>query len=246
MHVLALALAGRYALFRRGMPPGFRRNAQKGFRTLVTTDPQIPTKHGAEALLDAAEQLFLERGYANVSMQQIAEAAGFTKGATYYHFQSKEDLYLAVSKRLITNLRDQLLAPFDEPGTFEEQLRKSIRAVRRAFGGNMQRWWSDAAVVISDQAKATFIVDTLGVADPSQILTPVFRRAQEQGVIRNVSPEAAARIYTGLVTAGLDHEKRRWLPNDHAEQEDERAIDEIVTVFLHGVQGVPPDASNRQ
>lgn len=203
--------------------------------------PTTSTKQGAEALLDAAERLFLERGYANVSMQQIAEAAGFTKGATYYHFQGKDDLFLAVSKRLATNLRDQLIAPFDEPGTFEEQLRRSIRAVRASFGGDMQRWWSDADVVFSEETKAKFIEETFGVADPSMILVPVFERAAEQGIIRNVSPEAASRIYSGLVTAGLDSKKHNWKPSGCEVISDDHIIDEIITVFLFGVQGNPPN-----
>ena len=173
------------------------------------TSRTATTKQGAEALLDAAEHLFLERGYANVSMQQIAEAAGFTKGATYYHFQSKEDLFLAVSKRLAINLRDRLLAPFEEPGSFEDQLRRSIRTVRESFAGDMQRWWSDADVIFSSETKATFVEETFGVSDPSMILTPVFQRAAEQGIIRNVSPEAASRIYTSLMTAGLDSKKHK-------------------------------------
>lgn len=207
---------------------------------MATTAQPITHKHGAEALLDAAERLFLERGYANVSMQQIAEVAGFTKGATYYHFQSKEDLFLAVSKRLTLNLRDQLLASFDEPGTFEEQLRRSIRTVRASFAGDMNRWWSDAAVVFSDETKATFLEETFGVSNPSMLLVPVFERAAAQGFIRNISPEAASRIYLGLTTAGLDHEKHRWLPAAADDETDERIIDEIVTVFLYGVQGNRP------
>lgn len=207
----------------------------------VAQTQSAPQKQGAEALLDAAEHLFLERGYANVSMQQIAEAAGFTKGATYYHFASKEDLFLAVSKRLAINLRDHLMAPFETSGTFEEQLRASIRAVQESFGGDMQRWWSDAAVVFSDEVKATFIQDTFGVAEPSLLLVPVFQRAAEQGLVRNVSPEAASRIYSGLVTAGLDNEKHRWLPATADDGAHEQIIDEIVTIFLYGVQGTPPD-----
>lgn len=198
------------------------------------------TKIGAEALLDAAERLFLERGYANVSMQQIAEAAGFTKGATYYHFQSKDDLFLAVSKRLAMNMRDRLLAPFDETGPFEEQLRRSLRTLRDSFAGDMQRWWSDAAVVLSPETKAKFSEETFGVSEPSMLLVPVFQRAADQGIIRNVSPEAASRIYSGLVMSGLGEEESRCLPAQADDAAHDRIIDEIVTVFLFGVQGSPP------
>jgi AcrR family transcriptional regulator len=50
-------------------------------------------------LLDAAERLFLESGYAFTPMEQIASAAGVTKAAIYRHFPSKEDLFLALRER---------------------------------------------------------------------------------------------------------------------------------------------------
>ena len=47
-----------------------------------------------ERLLGEAQRLFRERGYAATSLEQIADAAGVTKGAIYGHFASKEDLLI--------------------------------------------------------------------------------------------------------------------------------------------------------
>ncbi|MES2820520.1 MAG: TetR family transcriptional regulator [Pseudomonadota bacterium] len=55
------------------------------------------TKEDAEktrnALLAAAEQLFLEKGVAHTSLEQIARAAQLTRGAVYWHFQNKAHLF---------------------------------------------------------------------------------------------------------------------------------------------------------
>lgn len=45
------------------------------------------------AILAAAEQLFLERGVAHTSLEQIARQAGVTRGAVYWHFQNKAHLF---------------------------------------------------------------------------------------------------------------------------------------------------------
>lgn len=45
------------------------------------------------ALVDAAEEVFLERGFQGSSVEQIAHRAGFTRGAFYSNFQSKEELF---------------------------------------------------------------------------------------------------------------------------------------------------------
>lgn len=52
-----------------------------------------------DAIADAAERLFTEHGFHATSLDQIAAAAGFTKGAVYSNFSSKEDLFFAVYER---------------------------------------------------------------------------------------------------------------------------------------------------
>jgi TetR/AcrR family acrAB operon transcriptional repressor len=46
------------------------------------------------AVLTAAEKLFFEKGVANSTLDEIASAAGVTRGAVYWHFDSKSDLFL--------------------------------------------------------------------------------------------------------------------------------------------------------
>jgi len=52
------------------------------------------SKKSIESLKSSAVKLFASRGYANTSLEDIANAAGFTKGAVYYHFKAKENLLL--------------------------------------------------------------------------------------------------------------------------------------------------------
>ena len=51
------------------------------------------------ALLDAAEHVFAERGFQAAALDEIADEAGFTRGAIYSNFRGKEDLFLAVMGR---------------------------------------------------------------------------------------------------------------------------------------------------
>ncbi|GAB1510517.1 TetR/AcrR family transcriptional regulator [Actinophytocola sp. KF-1] len=50
-------------------------------------------------LLDAAEEVFAEHGFGRTTLEQIAERAGYTRGAVYANFASKDDLFLAVLDR---------------------------------------------------------------------------------------------------------------------------------------------------
>jgi AcrR family transcriptional regulator len=56
-------------------------------------------EHTRSLLLDAAEEVFAEKGFIPATLDDIGRAAGYTKGAIYKHFATKEDLFLAVSDR---------------------------------------------------------------------------------------------------------------------------------------------------
>jgi len=54
------------------------------------------TERNRSLVLDAARRVFMERGYHGATLEQIAEAAGFSKGVVYSQFESKADLFLAL------------------------------------------------------------------------------------------------------------------------------------------------------
>ena len=57
--------------------------------------------HTRTQLVDAAERLFTAQGFHATSLDAVAAAAGFTKGAVYSNFASKEDLFFAVYERRV-------------------------------------------------------------------------------------------------------------------------------------------------
>jgi AcrR family transcriptional regulator len=52
-------------------------------------------------LLDAAEKVFVERGFHAASVEEVAEEAGYSKGAVYSNFENKDELFLAVLERRV-------------------------------------------------------------------------------------------------------------------------------------------------
>jgi TetR/AcrR family transcriptional regulator len=57
-------------------------------------------------ILRTAEEIFARKGYSATSTREIAEAAGVTKGLLFYHFQTKERLYIAVIENAVKFLND--------------------------------------------------------------------------------------------------------------------------------------------
>lgn len=62
------------------------------------------------ALLSAARPLFAQRGYAGVGTEEIARAAGVTRGALYHHFDGKRELFEAVYEQIEIELAERIAA----------------------------------------------------------------------------------------------------------------------------------------
>jgi TetR/AcrR family acrAB operon transcriptional repressor len=75
-----------------------------------TKEEALATREG---LLDAAEALFEAQGVSRTSLEQIAAAAGVTRGAVYWHFRNKTDLFNAMMARAVLPLEAHWRGPID-------------------------------------------------------------------------------------------------------------------------------------
>ncbi len=158
-------------------------------------------------LLDLGLQLFTDHTYDELSIDDIAAAAGISKGLLYHYWPSKRDFYVEVVRRAAGHLvertaeagvdasPDSLLHGLDAYLDFVEQHARSFTAVMRGGVG------SDTEVQAIVEAARTAIADRiasrLGVTTP----TPVLR--------------TALRGWIGFVeAASLDWLARRDLPRD--------------------------------
>ncbi|WP_374349575.1 TetR family transcriptional regulator [Chitinimonas sp.] len=70
-----------------------------------------------EALLDAAEQVFHAKGVARATLDDIARAAGLTRGAFYWHFKNKADIFTAMCDRVSLPMQAMLDVLVAHPGS---------------------------------------------------------------------------------------------------------------------------------
>lgn len=70
-------------------------------------------RHTRQRVLDVAAELFARHSYAGTSLQMIADELGFTKGAIYHHFRTREELLRALMEPMWTQLQDVLDAADD-------------------------------------------------------------------------------------------------------------------------------------
>ena len=90
-----------------------------------------------QEILEAALELFSEKGFHNVSMNEIAQRAEFAVGTMYKFFENKEDLYKALVMEQADRFHRALTAAIEGPGDEIEKIRNYTRAKGEVFSANV-------------------------------------------------------------------------------------------------------------
>lgn len=90
-----------------------------------------PSEGAREAVVEAARDLFVERDYDRVSIEQILERSGVSRGALYHHFPTKLDLFVAVYRASEIRVIEKIASQASDSASPFEALVDSARAYLR-------------------------------------------------------------------------------------------------------------------
>jgi AcrR family transcriptional regulator len=82
-------------------------------------------------ILDSAEKLFVEKGYAATSINDIAEEADFSRTSIYQYFSSKEEIYLHILERYTEPLTERLQQATADAPTVPDKIRAFLDELRK-------------------------------------------------------------------------------------------------------------------
>jgi AcrR family transcriptional regulator len=87
-----------------------------------------------EAILSASLKLFAKKGFTSTSVDDIGRAAGITKGAVYWHFKSKDELFSAILARIRERWQTTIFQPVSTRTGAEERLELLFDSYQTFFG----------------------------------------------------------------------------------------------------------------
>jgi len=87
-------------------------------------------------ILDAAAQVFRQKGFHGASMAQIAEAVSLQKASLYHHVSSKQEILLALLDRALDMLIEYIGGIASQPIPADKKLREMIRGYLKALADN--------------------------------------------------------------------------------------------------------------
>ncbi|MDI5986153.1 TetR family transcriptional regulator [Halomonas sp. M4R5S39] len=185
-----------------------------------------------EALLDAAEEVFLEKGVARTSLEQIARHAGMTRGAVYWHFKNKADLFRALLERVRMPF-EELVEEIDDPGLADAPLEAIRLACRLGFIRLEQPRYRRVHAILIHHCEVFGDIDPLAMQNEMAeescgALQEYFTNAARLGQLRpDIPPEVAAQLLQSCL-GGLFHD---WLRNYEQFSILERGM-ELVNTLL--------------
>jgi len=167
-----------------------------------------------ERLIDAATELFAREGLGGPSLDAICKHAGFTRGAFYVHFQSRDDLIVAVVEKIMGGFIDAILVAGEAGADLATIVRTFAIAVKTGafpFRGEVRPHQVLEACARSPQLHATYL--SL-IEEARRRLVIIVRDGQETGAVRtDLDADAVAQLLLALVL-GTEIATELGVPHD--------------------------------
>ncbi|SCK61445.1 transcriptional regulator, TetR family [Variovorax sp. HW608] len=183
-----------------------------------------------EMILEHAAQLFANRGYSATSMNQVAEACGFSKALLYHYYRDKYSLLISIAENhvsrlegLVTDVEAQKLAP-------EARLRELIRRFVQEYAGARH-----AHRVLTEDVKFMEPDDRERVLDTQRKVVSGFARAVTE-LRPDLQGAALAKPLTMLLF-GMINWMFIWMRPD-GELDYDAMAPVVADLFLGGLPGV--------
>ena len=190
---------------------------------------EVELTDAKQRVLDAAEDMFMEHGYAAITLRDLAERLDIRQASLYYHFpDGKEQLYVEMAERAFQTHSEGMRGEMDAAG---DDLRSQLLAIADWFAQHrpinvIGMMYADLPALSRERAQRLAQTAYEALFFP---LRDAFVEAQRRGEVRDINPEMLAGFYLALMD-GITFSQTQPVSVGRAEMA-EAAIDMV----LHGI-----------
>lgn len=196
-----------------------------------TGEPRVGVMEGQRAILHAAEELFAGKGFRGVSIDEIATAAGVSKGLVHYHFNTKDELFCHLIRVVRERLSDEVERALGAGATAREKLRALVRAYLSLTRSQRSLWRiaMNEANTLGGQVK-----ELLGECRQANLarIARVLEEGIAAGEVKRVNPALASLCLMGIISEAVLSP-----PASGRGMDVEELTDHITELFFQGVAG---------
>jgi AcrR family transcriptional regulator len=169
-----------------------------------------------DTFVDAAQRLMQAKGYEQLSIQDVLDEVGASRGAFYHYFCSKTDLLEAVVARIVDTALDAAAPVVDDPAL------DAVAKLEGLFGGIAQ-WKMERTELMLALVRVWLSDDNTLTRDKmwrrldarlAPVLAGIVEQGDAEGVFSVSSPESTARVMVALIHGLNDTAVRLFLERD--------------------------------
>ena len=192
---------------------------------MVVSTTSDKTRH---RILDAAEDVFAQKGYHDAPVEEIGRVTSLSKGGIYFHFPSKEDLFFAVLDRLAGRLESRINRAVATTPTHLAGAEAAIEAVVNALAG--KRKLARLLLLQGYSMGNSFQETRARIFNRfAGMIERQLNLAVENGELPPVDSKVAARIWLGAISEILIH----WLYSEGPSPED--TLPTLLKMFVNSL-----------
>lgn len=189
------------------------------------------------AILEAATEVFLEKGYEGATLDEIIGRAGGSRATLYAQFGDKQGLFASI----IGELCERMLAPLSHAGDEGRDLRSALLRFGRSYLQVLMAPDSIRLyrVVIAASLHSSALGERVFEAGPeaaAKQLTDYLQHEVARGRVRMRDPDGAARIFLEMVKGDLHTRALFGAGAPPTAEEIDRAVHTAVEIFCVGVE----------
>lgn len=193
-------------------------------------------------ILDAALKVFADKGFHNARLEDIAEAAGFSKASLYNYYENKEVIFLNLANREYLAMVEAIKQVLDPRLPLEENLRRMLTALFAGIGEHFP-----VILTISHfQLQTLMQIDQLykahknlvhnfkeKVVHMNEIFVSVLEQARRKKEIKSPLPASVMASYLGAL---IRETMRQWKMGGRM-GDVKPVVDNIVGFMMKGING---------
>jgi AcrR family transcriptional regulator len=180
-------------------------------------------------LINTAKQHFTEKGYADVSLEEIVQEAKLTRGAVYHHFKNKKGLFLTVFEDIQKEVGDQVEREAMKSHDLWGQLLYGCRAFLNAASKPEHK-----RILLID-GPSVLGWDTFRIMDQKysmNSLRELLTELQEEKLINVSSIEALTHTLSGAMNEAV-----LWIAESNNREQSINEVMSVLTAFISGIKG---------
>ena len=180
--------------------------------------PVTTSRAAAEtALLDAAERLLIEIGYAEISTRRLATEAGLNHGIVHYYFGSMDELFVQVLERFTHRLIERQRSMYDAPVPFIDKWRTAMRYLDEDFESGYQKVWLELQALAWNKPALRDNLARVNAEWRSVLMDAMSKAAGEYDLVTDSFPVEAIVSLTMAFNLGMILERHSGVTAGHHE-----------------------------